>query len=165
MYKKVLCLLDGSELAECSLGHVTSIATGCHVAEVVLLTVVEPSMATPPPFMEDWGSREAAIDVAKKMHQIDEENFNKAKEYLNNKAEILKKDGLTVETEALITELNKKVDDAVTEYAENNGIDLVIMSTHGRSGISRWAFGSVADKIIRRSSIPVLIVSPAGCRI
>lgn len=165
MYKKVLCLLDGSELAECSLGHVEIIATGCHVSEVILLTVVEPTMATPPPFMEDWGSREAAIEAANKMRQIDEENLQKAREYLNKKAEVLKKDGLMVETKTIITELSKKVDDAVIEYAEHNGIDLVIMSTHGRSGISRWAFGSVADKIIRRSSIPVLIVSPAGCRV
>ena len=41
MYSKILALLDGSELAECVLGHVTAIVTGCQVSEVVLLTVVE----------------------------------------------------------------------------------------------------------------------------
>ena len=53
----------------------------------------------------------------------------------------------------------------ILEYAQNNNIDLIIISTHGRSGISRWAFGSVADKVVRTSTVPVLTVTPTGCRI
>ncbi len=43
-------------------------------------------------------------------------------------------------------------------------MDLIIMSTHGRSGVSRWAFGSVADKVVSHSKIPVLTITPEGCR-
>jgi nucleotide-binding universal stress UspA family protein len=42
---------------------------------------------------------------------------------------------------------------------------LIIISTHGSSGIARWAFGSVADKVVRHAKVPVLISSPAACRI
>ena len=58
-----------------------------------------------------------------------------------------------------------KAADAILDYAEKNNVDLIIMSTHGRSGISRWAFGSVADRVVRHSIAPVLLVAPAGCRI
>jgi nucleotide-binding universal stress UspA family protein len=50
------------------------------------------------------------------------------------------------------------------EYAAKNHVDLIIMTSHGRSGISRWLFGSVAERVSQHSTIPVLIVAPAGCR-
>ena len=48
--------------------------------------------------------------------------------------------------------------DGITKFSEENGIDLILMATHGRSGISRWAMGSVAYKVLRMSKIPVLMV-------
>lgn len=48
--------------------------------------------------------------------------------------------------------------DVISDYAENNGVDLIIMTTHGRSGISRWALGSIADKVITSTSCPVLLI-------
>lgn len=53
--------------------------------------------------------------------------------------------------------------DMINEYATKNGVDLIIMATHGRSGISRWVWGSVADRVLRSSSVPVLIVRAPGC--
>ena len=50
--------------------------------------------------------------------------------------------------------------DEIVDYAGKNQVDLIIMSTHGRSGVSRWAFGSVADKVMRRSPVPVLVIPP-----
>ena len=58
-----------------------------------------------------------------------------------------------------------KVAEGILDYVVKNQVDLIMMSTHGRSGPSRWALGSVADRVIRHSLIPVLIVSPKGCRI
>jgi nucleotide-binding universal stress UspA family protein len=55
--------------------------------------------------------------------------------------------------------------EAILDYAGSNDVDLVILSTHGRSGPSRWALGSVADHVLRRSVVPVMIISPKGCRI
>jgi nucleotide-binding universal stress UspA family protein len=165
MYNKILVLLDGSKLSECSLEHVRYIATGCHVAEVTLLSVVEAGMMIPPPFTEDWGSRKAAIEAGEKIRQTDKENRQKAQDYLNKIAADLGKEGINVKTAVLVPDIDKRTADAILDYAQENTIDLIIMSTHGRSGISRWAFGSVADKIVRHASVPTLIISPTGCRI
>ena len=48
--------------------------------------------------------------------------------------------------------------DAIVDYAGKNDIDLIIMATHGRSGIGRWALGSVADRVVRHANAPVLLV-------
>jgi len=46
----------------------------------------------------------------------------------------------------------------IITYAEENNIDLIAMSTHGRSGIGRWVFGSVTDKVLHAGDVPVLTV-------
>ena len=49
---------------------------------------------------------------------------------------------------------------AILDYADHNGVDLIAMSTHGRSGIGRWLMGSVADKVVHGAKMPVLLVRP-----
>ena len=46
----------------------------------------------------------------------------------------------------------------IIEYAETNQVDLIVMSTRGQSGLSRWLMGSVADRVVRGASVPVLLV-------
>jgi nucleotide-binding universal stress UspA family protein len=46
----------------------------------------------------------------------------------------------------------------ITRYAEENQIDLIVMCTHGQSGLSRWLMGSVADRVARGARVPVLLV-------
>ena len=55
--------------------------------------------------------------------------------------------------------------DAIIDYTAKNGIDLIVMSTHGRSGVTRFALGSVTDKVVRTVAAPVLVVSPAECKV
>ncbi len=157
MYKKILVPLDGSDLAECALEHVKAIATGCNVPEVVLLRIVEPSSS--------FSTGELAASNAKLATQVEQEvekdHKTKAKQYIDKKADKLKKEGIAV-TSAIIS---GKAAEGILNYAEKNNIDLIIMSTHGRSGISRWAFGSTADRVSHYSTVPILIVSPRGCRI
>lgn len=50
--------------------------------------------------------------------------------------------------------------DTVTEYAKKNAIDLIVLSTHGRRGLSKAIFGSVGEKIVREAEVPVLSVKP-----
>ena len=69
------------------------------------------------------------------------------------------KKGVNAKTEVLLG----KPAEAITSYAEKNGIDLIIMSSHGRSGISRWASGSVAERVFRSACVPVLMVRAPGC--
>jgi nucleotide-binding universal stress UspA family protein len=75
--------------------------------------------------------------------------------YLDNVEEELKKSGLkNIRVVGKLGEPAKEIID----YVEKNGIGLVIMASHGRSGPGRWAFGSVAEKVMRSLDIPVMIV-------
>ncbi len=156
MYKKILAPLDGSELAECSLEHVTAIATGCSVPEVVLFRVVEPISAQVTAALAEAGGISAELYT-----KMESQNRAEADEYIAEKAKKLrKKDGITVQTALAYGNPAEEI----LKYAKKNQVDLIIMTTHGRSGISRWVFGSVADRILRHSPVPVLIIAPTGCR-
>jgi len=155
MYNKILVPLDGSELAECVLEHVRAIATGCRVSEVVLLTIVEQYEEGPAGIT--WGGVVSAEQVA----AVAEKSQAEATDYTIKVANKLKEEGMAVR--ALV--IQGKAADGILDYAQKNQVDLILMSTHGRSGPSRWAFGSIADRVIRHSRIPVLIVPPKGCRI
>jgi nucleotide-binding universal stress UspA family protein len=144
--------LDGSELSECSLEHVKAVASGCRVTETVLLRVVEPLSAETVATLAQAGGdvlREAELDVQ-----------DKAGKYLDKIKDSLKKDGLAVK----VVVVDGRPAEEILDYAKNNKIDLIVMASHGRSGISRWFLGSVAQKVLQHSSVPVLMVSPPGCR-
>jgi len=151
MYKRILAPLDGSEFSECSLEHIRAIATGCNVPKVVLLRIVEPLRETYE-MGEDWRLNAEAKTQAE------------ASDYLSKVTDNLKKDGVAAETVIETVTLQGNAAYEILEYADKNQVDLIIMSTHGKSGISRWVFGSVADRVLRHSPVPVLVISPAGCR-
>lgn len=156
MYRKILVPLDGSELSECSLQHVRAIATGCNVPEVVLLRVVEPLSAQAVSSYLEAGPTGADL-----LTKTETQNKADAEDYISKLSEKLKREGIAAQT-AIVDGWPA---DVILDYAKNNHIDLIVMSTHGRAGISRWAFGSAADRVIRHSVVPVLVVSPPGCRI
>ncbi|MBT9133183.1 MAG: TRAP-T-associated universal stress protein TeaD [Firmicutes bacterium] len=147
MYKKILAPLDGSELSECSLEHVKAVATGCSVPEVILLRVTEPIVQC----YEIGDDRYR--DVENKAETAD-------REYLSQVAADLKQEGIAAETIVV----RGQAAEAILDYVKNNQVDLVIMSTHGRSGVSRWFLGSVAERVVRHCGAPVLVVSPIDCR-
>jgi len=161
MYNKILVPLDGSKLSECSLDHVVEVASGCHVSEVILLTankqyrldIIESGDSTR--IKDQFQKREEDIKLATEA----------AEKYLGDVSEDLKKRRVNAQSVVILAEENQSVAEAIMNYAESNNIDLIVMSTHGRSGITRWAFGSVADRVVRHSTVPVLIVAPAGCRL
>ena len=153
MYKKILAPLDGSEFAECILEHVRAIGAGCKVPEIVLLRVVEPLSAETVAALATAGNdylREALLDSQKE-----------ARAYLENKKEELAKDGLSVQTVTVDGDPATEI----LDYAGKNGVDLILISTHGKSGIARWFFGSVAQKVLSHAMAPVLMTSPPGCRV
>jgi nucleotide-binding universal stress UspA family protein len=59
--------------------------------------------------------------------------------------------------------LTGPVAESLVEYAAKKSVDLIIIATHGRSGVSRWVWGSIADRILRSSCVPVLMVRAPGC--
>ena len=150
MYKKILVPLDGSEFSECALGHVRAIAKGCQVPEVVLLRVLEPVPNVVYAYVIDDNLRK----------NIEKNAQTEFKDYLSKTADSLKRDGIV----ASIVVVSGQPADAILDYTKKNAVDLIIMSTHGRAGLSRWTLGSVADRVVRHSAAPVLTVSPAGCR-
>ena len=144
MYRKILVPLDGSELAECVLPHVKAVASGSDRGKVVLLGIVEPLPAGTPPAVDFEVVQKAGVKEAEK--------------YLARIQAKLSKEGLNVEVEVL----TGRPAETITDFVRREKVDLVALATHGRSGISRWVFGSVADKLVRSLSVPVLLIRPEG---
>jgi nucleotide-binding universal stress UspA family protein len=152
MYKKILVPLDGSELAECVLPHVESIAKGCGVQNVVFLRIVEP-------FYMPTGYYGQGSFSEEDIKRIDSENKISAENYLSQLVSRTTYDGVTAQSEVIMG----KAAESIIDYATKNSIDLITIATHGRSGVSRWVWGSVADRILRSACVPVLMVRAPGC--
>jgi nucleotide-binding universal stress UspA family protein len=162
MYSKILVPLDGSQTGECTLGHVKAIAAGCGVSELVLLMVTESAWSTG----MHWAvNRDQAFNMLEEERKNSEMISKKANEYLTKVSEELKKAGLAVKTVVIEEEANQHPADVILDYSEKNKVDLIVIATHGRSGVTRWAFGSVAERVVRHALVPVLTVTPSGCRI
>ncbi len=157
MYRKIMVPLDGSRLAECVLPHVASIARLSTPLEVVFVCAVEPP--------EYWRSINDADDgyQAKRTleaeHEKIAEEMAEAKRYLDSIAEKVQLEGATVRTEVV----SGRVESGLIDFAEKAGADLIVIATHGRSGPSRWVWGSVADRLLRGTCVPVLMVRAPGC--
>jgi nucleotide-binding universal stress UspA family protein len=149
MYQKILVPLDGSELAECVLPHVEALAGGCEVKTVVFARVVEP--IHPP--TGDW------VMEPEQIKKLEGEHKRAAEEYLRKIAAKAAPAGASVETAVL----RGAPAESLADYAAKNQADLIIIATHGRSGVSKWVWGSVADRILRSACVPVLMVRAPGC--
>ncbi len=158
MYKRILVPLDGSKLAECVLPHVESIARGCNPADVTFIRVVEPvhvfwGMES------DGGALFTAMEVARIRSELESENMAIAKGYLAHIAALHRYPGADVKEEVVAG----RAAETIAEYAEKNKIDLIVIATHGTSGVSRWVWGSVADRVLRAACVPVLMIRAPGC--
>ena len=149
MYQHIMVPLDGSELAECVLPHVEAIAAGCNVTRVTLIMVVRP--------LHMYGGAETRISPEERKH-LEEDSLQVATAYLEEKAQMLRDKGVVAEVKALLG----NVHDQLVDYISENGVDLIIIATHGRSGVSRLFLGSVADRLLRHAPAPVLMVRAPG---
>ncbi len=140
MYKRILVPLDGSKLAEQALPH-AAIQAEQSGAEIYLLKVLgplpEPSMAN----REIVRGAEAA-------------SARLAQKYLEDIATGLQERGIPTRT---VTVEGKPYVEII-RFAEVEAIDLIVMSTRGHSGLSRWLLGSVADRVVRGATVPLLLV-------
>jgi nucleotide-binding universal stress UspA family protein len=150
MYQHIMVPLDGSELAECVFPHLEVVARGCNVEKVTLVRVVEP--------LHLRGGVETHIPPEERQ-RLDAAAIKVAKSYLDQIVERLKQGGLDVESGVLYG----RVVDELADYADKNEVDLIIISTHGHSGISRWVWGNTADRILRAVCAPVFMVRAPGC--
>ena len=139
MINHILVPLDSSTLAECVLPHVMAIAPAMN-ARVTLLHVLEnPRNGNGAPAVDpvDWHLRK-----------------HKSERYLEQIAERLQNSGLNAEYSIL--EGNPA--QGIIEFARNNGVDLIALSTHGNSGLSGWNVSSVVQKILLRSYKSTLLI-------
>jgi len=146
MYKKMLVPLDGSELAEEVLPHVETLAKqrADELVDVVLLTVLEFQILS-------------TSYYGKRLQEQEELEYRKrAEQYLAGVEIRLVKRGLRVKSEVL----QGKPADEIVDYVNRNHFNLIVMATHGLSGLARWAYGSVADRVLHGVSSPIFLVRP-----
>ncbi len=151
MYKKVLVPLDGSGLAECALSHLKSLFKDGSVGEVTLLNIVTIDIP--------WGDLESGhFDFEALRKPL----FSKSKKYLAKVESRLISKGMKVKTVSV--EANRPAE-TIMEYAKKNGIELILMATHGYTGFKRMMLGSVASGVLNQSPVPVLLIRPEVCRL
>jgi len=139
MFDPILVPLDGSQLAECVLPHTVAVAHAFD-AEVTLLRILEKNQA---------GGSAQFFDLLN--WQI---NKTKALLYLETIQARLQTAGLQAETMVL----EGLVAEGITEYAQNQGMKLIILSSHGRHGLTQWGISSITQKIILSAQTSLLIV-------
>jgi len=140
--RRILVPLDGSKVAEQVLPAVTPIARalGC---EMTLFQV--PIIYASGSLIGDW-----YLPLQGSFETSDQD----ARDYLERLATDLREQGIKASTATWAG----AVAESIVDYAEVNDIDLIAMCTHGRTGIARWAFGSVADRVLRAGGVPILLV-------
>jgi nucleotide-binding universal stress UspA family protein len=147
MYRHILVPLDGSALAEQVLPHVHAIAANEGTVRITLLRAVPPIFTTSVDY-----SGLMATTTADAMETLEAE----ARDYLDRIGTEFRAEGYMVQIEIS----NLPPADAVLDYAESQKVDLIAIATHGRSGISRFVFGSVTQKVVQAAPVPVLVIRP-----
>ena len=146
MLKHVLVPLDGSEVATKAVDYACSITAPD--GQITLLTALDvpeyPAMAFYPSVIAYDNNHEV----------MTEQLIPQAQEYLQSHAQKLREAGYQVNIETVVDEAAN----AIVEKADAAGVDAIVMSTHGRSGLSRWLFGSVANKVLGSTQCPVFII-------
>ena len=136
MYKSILVPLDGSKLAEEILPEIEKVAS-CMQARIVLVRVCR-----------------AHVFPGKDPTRAEVEVVREAELYLNKIVDQLKARGFDAEAHVRYGDVAEEI----LTHGRRNDIDLISMSTHGRSGLGRWLLGSVAEKIVRHCEKPVLLL-------
>lgn len=156
MLNRILVGLDGSALAELSLPYVAALAGASH-AEVTLVRVVSEGDTLEP--LEEVNPRllpYMAVMPGTPREESQAEpraNVHAAQAYLDAVADRLRQQGIVVEPVVTAGEAA----DALIEEAQLHHADLIVLSTHGRSGLGRWIYGSVAESVLQRTPVPVFL--------
>ncbi|MEW5959210.1 MAG: universal stress protein [Chloroflexota bacterium] len=145
MYTNILVPLDGSTFAETALPHVSALAAkfGCKVTLVIIFET--------PQIYQFIDKTDGVLD------DIHQAAIRQASDYLEGVKANLTAEGHSVEIKVIE---GGHVAGLILEAIEESGADLVVMSTHGRSGLDRWRFGSVAQRVARHSPVPVVLIRP-----
>jgi nucleotide-binding universal stress UspA family protein len=149
MIKKILVPLDGSKLAECVLPYVEEFATKL-AAEVALISVTHRVQGYWP-FDDPSQPNETRL-----VPQGTCSREELALKYLNTAAKGLEEKAIKVTKEVVCGQPAQEI----FFYANDNHCDLIVISTHGRSGLSKLTHGSIATKILKLATVPVTVIRP-----
>ena len=157
MYKRILVPLDGSKLAQQALPYARAVASA-KSAEVELVEVIAPLEALATADVDDYaavgvGTRGDPWAARDEWTHIAEHFRNKAWLQLTDSAAML---GGSVRVSSKVLEGDAA--EAIITEADQEPETLIVMATHGRSGIGRWLLGSVTDKVVRHANHPTLVV-------
>ncbi|AGN01776.1 universal stress protein uspa-like protein [Salinarchaeum sp. Harcht-Bsk1] len=141
MYQRILLPTDGSESAHAALDHALDIARQ-YDAELHVLHVVSAAYA------EGGPGHATAVEA---LEEHGEETFERIRE---------RTEALDVETAC--EQRHGEPHAVIVEYADDADCDLTVMGTHGRTGLQRYLLGSVTEKVVRTSDVPVLTVRHGG---
>lgn len=161
MCKKILVTLDGSKASEAIIPAV--VRTAASGAQVTLLTVTD----VPPavirgagPLVAAGAAGGAAQLAVRKTVETRDQAMNHLRErnesYLNQAAKPLREAGITVDTHVAFGDAT----DEIVSFAHSENVDVIMMATHGRSGVAEVVFGSVASRVVREARIPVTLIRP-----
>lgn len=159
---KVLIPLDGSEFSRQVLPYVRSLlAPGAFEVTLLRVAATPEGMTAPPPrplTLDSWLLRQGAVDDRHPIFQSQVWEGLKAelRQELESEVRLLSGAGFTVQTVVRFGDPAQEIID----LAEDEAVDLVVMATHGRSGLGRLIMGSVAEAVLRRSHLPVMMVRP-----
>lgn len=156
--RSIVAPLDGSAYAEAALGYAEELArafgTELNLVQVIetarIYAALTPTTAT--------GGAEFSATYIETIQEIIAQRASEADTYLSGVAERLGQAGVQVRTHTL----EGTAAEQVLAFARETKTDLIVMATHGRSGLNRLVFGSVAERVLRTGETPVLMVHPKG---
>jgi nucleotide-binding universal stress UspA family protein len=141
-FRKILVPLDGSRCAETALGPALAIAEAMK-AELVLFRVAQPIPRT-----------RALIEMPDVYDEVVAAAYREAGDYLSDLRAALPYERISVDHQPVETGVARQI----VDYCAAHGVDLIVMSSHGYTGVRRWARGSVAEKVLDGSSCATLVV-------
>lgn len=147
MFQHLLIPLDGSPLAEAAIPAGVALATRLNCQITLLRVSHSPYIAT---------SMTGAATYAELLNDLNRQSRLEAEGYLADQREKLLAAGVAQVNLSVIE--SDQITEAILAEIQRSDIDTIIMSTHGRGGISRLVFGSVADKVLRQATIPIILI-------
>jgi nucleotide-binding universal stress UspA family protein len=149
LYRRILVPMENEEQQDPALIHACSLAE--HTGATVILAWLVPVVGSSEHFFTQIQVEPGSSGARRK---------EKGEAYLAREAEVFRCAGIDVIPRILVTPLTP--DQAIVDLAQEEEVDLIIMATLSQSAVGRFLFGSVAEKVRRRTSVPVLFVSPSG---
>ncbi|MBI4332797.1 MAG: universal stress protein [Chloroflexi bacterium] len=156
MFKRIVVPLDGSPLAEKALPYAIEVARRFQ-ADILLIQNVDTVFPSVPAPAAKGNQPHTRLELLlREAHEQDRRLLSAAGEYMSSKVKDVEASGVKASYQLFA----HSPFHSMMEFCQKEGADLIVMTTHGRSGIKRALLGSTTDKTIRESRIPVLVIRP-----